>query len=243
MKTGYIFDYGGTLDTGGQHWGQALWHAYEHHHVPVTETLFREAYVHTERMLGQNPIIRPDFTFRQTLETKLRLQLEYLGHLSPLTSHLIPLLDDLYERTKTETARSRRVLEAIKERGLPMVLVSNFYGNMSVVLREFGFDGLFLTVIESAVVGIRKPDPRIFLLGVETLGLKPKEVTVVGDSLDKDIMPAIEAGCQAVWLKGEGWEDHGDRSLDSVYVSDQGPVPVISHLEELLEMFEKKYTA
>ena len=66
------------------------------------------------------------------------------------------------------------------------------------MLGEFGFDGLFQTVIESAVVGIRKPDPRIFLLGVEALGLKAEEVSVVGDSLEKDIIPAHKAGCRTV---------------------------------------------
>lgn len=238
MTAGFIFDYGGTLDTGGQHWGQVLWHAYERYQVPVAETLFREAYVHTERTLGRNPIIRPDFTFRQTLETKLRLQLEFLG--LEKEAYREAILDDLYERTKTMTARSREVLLQLKERSLPMVLVSNFYGNMPVVLHEFAFDGLFLKVVESAVVGIRKPDPRIFLLGVDALGLKPEEVTVVGDSLDKDIIPAHEIGCQTVWLKGEGWEDHGDRSLDAEQGSDQGPVPIISHLDELLEMIKTK---
>ena len=236
MTVGYIFDYGGTLDTGGQHWGQALWHAYERHCVPVTEAQFREAYVHAERTLGKNPVIRPDFTFRQTLEAKLRLQLEYLEEsCEAVTKYRQLLLDDLYERTKTETAHSRRVLEAIKERGLPMVLVSNFYGNMPVVLREFGFDGLFLKVIESAVVGISKPDPRIFLLGVEALGLKPEEVSVVGDSLDKDIIPAREAGCQAVWLRGEGWTPVS-------HIGDYPHCETIDSLDELLEMIEKKYT-
>ena len=209
MTAGYIFDYGGTLDTGGQHWGQVLWHAYERHRVPVSEAQFREAYVYAERTLGRNPIIRPDFTFRQTLETKLRLQLEYLGIRNEKFRQTI--LDDLYERTKAMTAQSREVLLQLKELGLPMVLVSNFYGNIHTVLHEFGFDGLFLKVIESAVVGIRKPDPRIFLLGVEALGLKPEEVTVVGDSLDKDIIPAHEVGCQTIWLRGEGWN-----SLDEI---------------------------
>ena len=207
MTAGYIFDYGGTLDTGGQHWGMALWHAYERHHVPVTEAQFREAYVHAERTLGRNPIIRPSDTFRQTLEAKLRLQLAYLGNLSPLTSHhsplisyLSPLLDDLYERTKTVTAQSRKVLQTLKDRGLPMVLVSNFYGNMPVVLREFGFDGFFLAVVESAVVG---------------------------DSLEKDIIPAREVGCQTVWLSGEGW---------SPASCSQGAADrVIRSLDELLE--------
>jgi putative hydrolase of the HAD superfamily len=238
MTAGLIFDYGGTLDTGGQHWGQALWHAYERHRVPVTEAEFREAYVHTERTLGRNPVIGPDFTFRQTLETKLRLQLDFLEpRCEGVGQYAQMLLDDLYEKTQAETARSRQVLTAIKECGLPMVLVSNFYGNMSVVLREFGFEGLFLHVIESAVVGIRKPDPRIFLLGVVALGLRPEQVMVVGDSLDKDIIPASEAGCQTVWLRGEGWNANArtvDEGEDSRFYA------VIDSLDELLEMIKTK---
>lgn len=75
MIRGFIFDYGGTLDTGGQHWGKVIWHAYEHLQVPVSETDFRDAYVHAERTLGKNPIIQPDFTFYKTLETKISIQL------------------------------------------------------------------------------------------------------------------------------------------------------------------------
>lgn len=203
MIKGYIFDYGGTLDTGGNHWGKVIWHAYERCGVPVTEQQFREAYVYAERTLGRNPIIQPDFTFRQTLEKKLQLQLEFLDGRKEAKNNL---LADLYARTQAETARSREVLLTLKER-YPMVLVSNFYGNVGVVLREFGFDGIFQSIVESAVVGVRKPDPRIFTLGVEALGLKPEEVVVVGDSMDKDIIPARKAGCQTVWFKGEGWTD------------------------------------
>ena len=221
MTAGYIFDYGGTLDTGGQHWGQALWHAYERHQVPVTEAQFREAYVQAERTLGSQHIILPTDTFRTTLETKIRLQLDYLGRLSPL-------LEDLYDRTKAEANRSREVLQQLKAQ-MPLVLVSNFYGNISVVLREFGLDQMFQSVIESAVVGVRKPDPRIFLMGAEALQLDPSQVTVVGDSLSKDILPARRAGCQTVWLKGEGWNkdeetmaseaDRIIRSLDELLVN------------------------
>ena len=75
---GFIFDYGGTLDTGGVHWREVIWQAYERHQVPVTSEQFREAYVAVERQLGAQPLVKPDFTFRQTLELKVRLQLEYL---------------------------------------------------------------------------------------------------------------------------------------------------------------------
>ncbi|MBR1389106.1 MAG: HAD family hydrolase [Prevotella sp.] len=244
---GYIFDYGGTLDTGGHHWGKVIWHAYQRQQVPVTEAQFREAYVYAERTLGRNPIIQPDFTFHKTLETKLRLQLQYLQEnslrsalphrsaknsplgakrrfaceeLSTLTSPLSTLHSQLYAHTRQVTAHSREVLLQLHEQ-YPMVLVSNFYGNIAVVLREFGFEGLFQQIIESAVVGIRKPDPRIFTLGVEALGLQPEEVVVVGDSMDKDIIPAKKAGCHTVWFKGEGWtDDPVDESIPDKIITD-----------------------
>ena len=215
MNKGYIFDYGGTLDTGGQHWGMLLWHAFERHQVPVSESQFRDAYVYAERTLGRNKIIQPTDTFLQTLKKKVQLELTYLNN----ESYTDAIVSDVYERTKSQTALSRRVLMQMK--ASPMVLVSNFYGNISVVLQEFGLDGIFAEVIESAVVGIRKPDPQIFLLGVDALGMKPEEVTVVGDSLEKDIIPAKRAGCHTVWLKGEGWTNaqDGENQVDRVIMT------------------------
>ena len=228
MKTkGYIFDYGGTLDTAGCHWGKMLWHAYERQSIPVTEEQFREAYVFAERTLGKNTIIQTDYTFRKTLEVKLRIEFEYLqakGYLCNsnfcLASMQAAVLDDLYERVRTITAQSKEVLVKLKE-SYPIILVSNFYGNLPVVLEEFGLSGLFNTVVESAVVGIRKPDTRIFQLGVDALGLPPEEITVVGDSISKDIAPARRLGCQTVWLKGEGWTDQPeDTSMADRIISD-----------------------
>lgn len=228
---GYIFDYGGTLDTGGMHWGKALWHAYERQQVPVTEQLFREGYVHAERTLGKNRIIMPDFTFRRTLDVKLRIEMEYIEeHLPGFKAEEwhSRVLADIYERTRMFTAESCKVVASLRERGEKLVLVSNFYGNVETVLREMGFEGMFDSVVESAVVGIRKPDPRIFTLGVEALGLKAEECVVVGDSYDKDIEPAKCAGCQTVWIKGEGWtgDEPDGKAADKV----------ISQIEEVLEL-------
>lgn len=215
----WIFDYGGTLDTGGHHWGRVLWHFWQQAGVPVDEQHFREAYVFAERMLGSQPIVKPDFTFYQTLREKLRIELQQVGH----QVYCATLLDMIYESTRQHTARSREVLQRLEG---PKVLVSNFYGNMPTVLREFGLDGLFLRVIESALVGVRKPDPRIFQLGVEALGLRADEVTVVGDSLSKDIAPARRLGCHTVWLRGEQWTDAA--------VDESAAECIINDLEELL---------
>ena len=229
---GFIFDYGGTLDTRGNHWGKVLWHGYERTGVPVGEQDFRDAYVYGERTLATSPIVKPDFTFRDTLQAKIRLQLQWLEenrNLGDATRYLERILDDVYQQTKDTTKESALVLEELAKR-FPLVLVSNFYGNISTVLREFGLDHLFGDIIESAVVGIRKPDARIFALGVERLGLKAEEVAVVGDSYDKDILPSHSIGCHTIWFKGEGWTD----DVVENSVADK----VIGSLKEILPLAE-----
>ena len=59
-------------------------------------------------------------------------------------------------------------------------------------------------------MGVRKPNPTLFKLGVDALEMDPNEVLVVGDSLRKDIEPAEQLGCQVLWLKGKGWTDEED---------------------------------
>lgn len=226
---GYIFDYGGTLDTRGCHWGKVLWHAYEKAHVPVSEAQFREAYVYGERTLATNRIITPEFTFRDTLGKKIQLQLEYLcrqGLIEETAGFHDDILNTTYRFAKATTEESAKTLKAIAQKK-PLVLVSNFYGNISAVLREFGFDGLFKGIIESAVVGIRKPDPRIFKLGVEKLNLKPEETMVVGDSYDKDILPAHSLGCKTAWIKGEGWtSEEPQNPVADIVISSLSELPI-----------------
>ena len=227
MIKGYIFDFGGTLDTAGCHWGQMLWHAYQRQQIPVSEEQFREAYVYAERTLGRTPIIQSDYSFHKTLEVKIRIEMEYLctsgawqADEAEFTRGHKAVLEDVYSKVVEVTSHSREVLSQLAA-SYPMVLVSNFYGNISHVLEEFHLSEFFKDIVESAVVGVRKPDHRIFLLGVEALGLKPEECIVVGDSFYKDIDPAKKAGCQAVWFKGEGWtEQQSDETLPDKIITD-----------------------
>lgn len=229
---GYIFDYGGTIDTNGCHWGKMLWHAYQRHNIPIHEDEFRRAYVHGERTLGRIPIIQTDYTFSKTLSIKLRIEFEYLQDKGLLNANNFnsascqtAILDDLYQKVTDTTAKAREVLLKVKEQA-PVVLVSNFYGNLNVVLDEFHLNGIFKDVIESAVVGVRKPDPEIFQLGIKALGLPPEDIALVGDSFDKDILPGNSVGLKTVWLKGEQWDD---RSYDETL-----PDKIITNFSQLI---------
>ena len=212
-----IFDYGGTLDTAGCHWGKVLWHAYQRMNVPVSEDAFREAYVYAERYLGSHALIKPADTFHDTLRVKLGLELDFLeqqGGLSETAAQrqqrLADMLQGVYHDVCGVTEHSRDVLSILR-RHYNMVIVSNFYGNLRTVLNEFGLLGLVDGVIESAEVGVRKPDERIFELGLKALNRQPDEVLVVGDSIKNDILPAHRLGCHTAWLRGEGWAETPDR--------------------------------
>lgn len=252
---GIIFDYGGTLDTRGDHWSEVLWQGYEHFGIGVADDeevepgvsihkqAFRDAYVYGERALAVNPIVTPDFHFEDILREKLILELNFLagkelletgkddaekqaklgnfGKDSEASSEslFLSLSDSEIHQIAADMARyinaktlallneNKQVLEHLKQAGYPMVLVSNFYGNINQVLKDAEIDGYFKEVIESAVVGVRKPNPAIFALGVCALDLPASQVLVVGDTYGKDIIPAHKLGCHTLWIKGLQWEE------------------------------------
>lgn len=211
---GIIFDYGGTIDSRGVHWSEIIYDGYRACGVPVDKDSFREAYVYAERELARVKHIMPDDNFHSLLLKKMRIELTRLaeeGRLAPeaVERYAGPVADYCYASARDAIAEARPTLEALHAR-YPMVLVSNFYGNVEAVLRDFDLLRYFKTIIESAVVGVRKPDPRIFELGVEALSLRPDEVLIIGDSYRKDICPAQSIGCHVAWLKGKGWTAEED---------------------------------
>lgn len=233
---GVIFDYGGTIDSNGDHWSHVIDAAYRAEGVELPREAFRDAYVHAERELARTRHILPDHDFYRLMLIKIRIELDALVAAGVVDEadavELAPKVAWLcYEAARASVEAARPVLEAIADAGIPMVLVSNFYGNIEAVLKDFDLLHFFPRIIESAVVGVRKPDPAIFALGVEALGLPAEQVLVVGDSLRKDIMPARSLGCQTAWVKGRGWTPDEDAATDPA----QLPQGLLS-LKEILNL-------
>ncbi|MFT4223684.1 HAD family hydrolase [Dysgonomonas sp.] len=222
---GIIFDYGGTIDSNGKHWAEVLWDSYQEQKVPITKEQFREAYVYGERYLATTPVVTAQDNFYVLLGKKVKIQVEYLVDKGLLVGsnkteeYILAISKQCYNFVKDLLRKEIAILAALKNR-YPMVLVSNFYGNVQSVLNDFGLSGYFDRIIESAVVGIRKPDPAIFKLGIEALNLPASSVVVIGDSYTKDIVPASENGCQTIWLKGPGWEKDKEDAKAGLIISD-----------------------
>ncbi|SEK21716.1 HAD family hydrolase [Parapedobacter koreensis] len=225
MIKGLLFDYGGTLDTNGRHWAAVIWDAYQTHHIEIDKHLFSKAYVHGERMLAINPIVKPDHSFLDVISVKVEQQFDYLeANGAKVERTRIPGIALMCEDIARNTVRLAEVMLSKLRPDYRMVIVSNFYGNLKTVLADFGILRFFDDVVESALVGVRKPDAQIYRLGVEALGCDPEECLVIGDSYEKDMIPAKRAGCKTVWLNVEGWEESGidDYKIVNAEIDDLG---------------------
>ena len=233
-----LFDYGGTLDTGGNHWGCVIWNVYSRLLPEIDYAKYREVYVETERWLGREPIISELTTFKEVLRIKINHHFHLLSENDPCLQSILSeekqeeVLDKLYSIVLSETAKSHRVISSLSKT-TDIALVSNFYGNLSTVLQEFHLQDLFPVVVESAKVGLRKPDEKIFEYALQRLGCKNEKAVVIGDSMKNDIRPAKRIGCTTVWIKGQTWQEQTDEANEADYI--------INDIAELAEIdFEAK---
>ncbi|MGA0556030.1 HAD family hydrolase [Larkinella sp. VNQ87] len=239
MIKGLLFDYGGTIDTNGLHWGGVLWSHYQRYGIPVDQPAFARAYAFGERSLAINPLVKPTHSFYEVLLLKIEQQFQYLtdNGFKPDSGAIETIAFDCSEFARQTVAQAKPVLAALANQ-YPLVMVSNFYGNLNTVLDDFGIRSCFQTVIESAVVGIRKPDPGIYRLGLAALQLPAENAVVIGDSYTKDIQPALTIGCRTIWLNGAGWEDT-PRNSESISVVD-AEITDFARLPEVLARLDGK---
>jgi HAD superfamily hydrolase (TIGR01509 family) len=91
-------------------------------------------------------------------------------------------------------------LERMRAAGLKLAVVSNSEGTVEAMLAEQGLRPFFETVVDSAVVGLVKPDAAIFHLALDRLGVAPDAAIMVGDSPTADVFGARAAGLRAALL-------------------------------------------
>ncbi|MDA8346501.1 MAG: HAD family hydrolase [Thermaerobacter sp.] len=89
---------------------------------------------------------------------------------------------------------------ALRRRGISVGVISNSDGRVEEQLRLAGLRELFAVVVDSRVVGIEKPDARIFEFALQELSVAPQQALYIGDLLRADVDGARNAGMHALLL-------------------------------------------
>ena len=102
-------------------------------------------------------------------------------------------------------------LDAFRSAGYKLGIVSNAEGQVEADAKRFGLAKYFDVTIDSHIVGVSKPDPRIFQIALERLGVGPDEVRFTGDIYSIDVLGARAAGIEARLIDQHQrytWVDH-----------------------------------
>jgi putative hydrolase of the HAD superfamily len=95
-------------------------------------------------------------------------------------------------------------LRALRERGLRLVVVSNWDCSLPEWLDRAGIGELVDGAVSSAVVGAAKPDVAVFEAGLELAGCPAAAAVHVGDSVENDVEGARAAGLRAILVQRSG---------------------------------------
>jgi len=95
-------------------------------------------------------------------------------------------------------------LSALRDRGLRLVVVSNWDCSLPRVLERCGLGGMLDGTVTSAEAGAPKPDPAIFGLALELAGCDASEALHVGDTVGEDVAGARAAGIRPLLIDRDG---------------------------------------
>lgn len=107
-------------------------------------------------------------------------------------------------------------LRELRARGLTVVAASNWDCSLPDALARIGLGELLDGAVSSAVAGVAKPDPAVFLAALRVAGCAPEEALFVGDSLDNDVRGAEAVGMRALLVVRDGPPPSGAEAIRSL---------------------------
>jgi putative hydrolase of the HAD superfamily len=96
-------------------------------------------------------------------------------------------------------------LRVARSMGLRLGIVSNSEGRLPQLFEHVGLGDAFELIVDTAIEGVRKPDPEIFRRALERMGVAPVRALYAGDIPSVDVDGAHDAGLHAVLVDPFGF--------------------------------------
>ncbi|HEY7559676.1 MAG TPA: HAD-IA family hydrolase [Candidatus Binatia bacterium] len=101
-------------------------------------------------------------------------------------------------------------LAQLKNQGYKLGLLSNCSIEIPILWQETAFASLIDNPIFSSREGLKKPDPRIYHLACERLGVAPEDCLYVADGENHELKAAAEVGIHPVLIRTSSQETRGE---------------------------------
>jgi putative hydrolase of the HAD superfamily len=143
------------------------------------------------------------------------------------------IIDDLNDENARENIwrvvlpDTAAVLHELRERGFVLGVVSNADGRVAATLESLGLARYFEVIVDSHVVGVEKPNARIFELALDACGAAAVESVFVGDIYEIDVSGARQAGIAPILI-------------DPLLRYGEVDCPRIGGLSELLDLLPRR---
>jgi len=138
-----------------------------------------------------------------------------------------------FEMNKQEVTAPREgaieVLSYLKANGCKTGLISNCSTETTLVWENSPLAPLVDVAVFSCLVGLMKPDPRIYQMAVGRLAVEPEECMYIADGMEQELMGASRLGMRAVLIRVPGEDDYDP-------YREEWDGPVISSLREVLAL-------
>ena len=193
-----LFDFGGTLDSDGEHWLDRFYELYEKVGIGVARERIKQVFYQADALCCDDPRVN-GMGLRPLMRHHVRLQFSALNLHDPATEEW--MVEAFCAKTEACLQRNQRLLARLHGR-YQMAVVSNFYGNVAALCDEADLSRYLTAILDSTQVGLAKPDPAIFRAAMQKLDAAAGECVFVGDSYERDMLPARRLGMKTIWLKG-----------------------------------------
>lgn len=214
---GILFDYGGTLVDEVRYDADAGLDAVLAHAVTAIDTE-RMAGVRARaaRVAREVASRREEHHVETPWVSMARLIYDACGVTFDRSLEALELLFWNAAVTTTPTPGVHAALEACRDAGLRMAVLSNSSFSSPVITHELskhGLDGYFDFVMVTADYAVRKPNPLVVDAAVARLGTDAADTWFIGDRLDTDVAGAKAAGVTAVWYTRDRQADTGQADV------------------------------
>lgn len=148
--------------------------------------------------------------------------------------HAARIRFDMSRRTMKLRPDAVNVLSKLKSEGYKTGLISDCSHETTVVWEDLPLAPLINITVFSCLVGMKKPDPRIYHLATEQLEAQPEDCLYVGDGSSRELTGAARVGMSPVLIRipGETWEDPYPNDVKD------WSGPRVSSLSEVLELLK-----